>query len=77
MSFVNNTGDTIIVQIMIYLSKPFSPKNPTQYILCLETIIIEVAEPTLLVSVATVALMLLADNKVIFSLARPRKDARG
>lgn len=32
---------------------------------------------TLLVSVATVALMLLADNKVIFSFVRPRKDTRG
>lgn len=39
--------------------------------------VIPVREPTLLVSVATVALMLLADNKVIFSLASPRKDARG
>lgn len=32
---------------------------------------------TLLVSVATVALMLLADNNVIFSLAKPKKDTRG
>lgn len=37
----------------------------------------EQKQPTLLVSVATVALMLLADSKVIFSLARPRKDTRG
>lgn len=41
------------------------------------SIVIAVREPTLLVSVATVALMLLADNKVIFSLVSPRKDARG
>ena len=34
-------------------------------------------QPTLLVSVATVALMLLADSKVIFSLVSPRKDTRG
>ena len=59
---------------MIMLSKTFAVnKAEHRQIMCA----MEPSHSTLFVSVATVALMLLADNKVIFSLATPRNDARG